>query len=222
MEILAISAHPDDETLGCGGALLKHQAGGGKLYWLIATRPQSPEWPEQVADRKSLEIQKVAEAYQVKKFFRLDFPAAHLDQVPIAQLIEAIREVVTEVKPAIVYLVHGGDAHTDHGSVFVAATSVLKPFYLYRMGVRRVLCYEVLSSTEAAPPSPQRAFLPNIFTDITSFIDRKLEIMSLYESETQPDPLPRGPSAIRALARYRGSAIGMHYAEAFMLIRELA
>jgi len=43
----------------------------------------------------------------------------------------------------------------------------------------------------------------------------------LYETEAQADPLPRGPSAIRALARYRGATIGVEFAEAFMLIRQL-
>jgi LmbE family N-acetylglucosaminyl deacetylase len=87
--------------------------------------------------------------------------------------------------------------------------------------VRRVLCYETLSSTEAAPSRPDRAFIADVFSDITPFLDRKIEMMGLYESEAQADPFPRGPSAIRALARYRGATIGVEYAEAFMLIREL-
>ena len=45
--------------------------------------------------------------------------------------------------------------------------------------------------------------------------------MDLYASESQPDPMPRGPSAIRALARYRGATVGVEYAEAFMLLREV-
>ena len=37
MKVLAIPAHPDDETLGCGGTLLKHRAEGDELFWLIAS-----------------------------------------------------------------------------------------------------------------------------------------------------------------------------------------
>ena len=59
------------------------------------------------------------------------------------------------------------------------------------------------------------------FVDISDFIDGKLEIMGIYESEFQSDPLPRGKSAISALARFRGATIGTEYAEAFMLIREI-
>ena len=35
--ILVVAAHPDDETLGCGGTLLKHKANGDKIHWLICT-----------------------------------------------------------------------------------------------------------------------------------------------------------------------------------------
>ena len=65
------------------------------------------------------------------------------------------------------------------------------------------------------------AFLPVVFSDITAYVEDKIRIMRLYETEAQADPLPRGPSAIRALARYRGATIGVDYAEAFMLVREL-
>ena len=36
-KVIIISAHPDDETLGAGGALLRHKANGDKVYWLIVT-----------------------------------------------------------------------------------------------------------------------------------------------------------------------------------------
>jgi LmbE family N-acetylglucosaminyl deacetylase len=104
--------------------------------------------------------------------------------------------------------------------VFDATMSALKAFNRKR-GVTRLLSFETLSSTEAAPANPSRAFLPNVFSDVTAFIERKLEIMALYETELQPFPLPRSLESIRALARYRGATVGLEYAEAFMLIREL-
>ena len=36
--ILVIAVHPDDETLGCGGTLLKHKKKGERIYWLILTK----------------------------------------------------------------------------------------------------------------------------------------------------------------------------------------
>ena len=221
MRVLAIAAHPDDETLGCGGSLLKHCEAGDQIYWLVVTKAHEPEWSASELERKSEEIHQVSEAYGVKKCFELGFPTMALDIVPLSELIDKIRSAIDEVKPHVVYITHEGDVHSDHRIVFSATMSVLKPFYMARLGVSRILSYETISSTEAAPGAPERAFVPNVFSDITPYTDRKLEIMGLYESEIQPDPKPRGPSAIRAQARYRGAAIGVEYAEAFRLVREL-
>ena len=221
MRVLAISAHPDDETLGCGGTLLKHGANGDEIFWLIATQAYEPQWSAECIECKAVEVGKVAEAYGIKRCFKLGLPTVRLDTIPQNDLIEKIREVISEAKPEVVYLIHCGDVHTDHQVLFTATMSVLKPFYMARYGVRRVLSYETLSSTDAAPPHPNSAFVPNVFSDITPHIERKLEIMALYETENQPDPMPRSLSAIRALARYRGATIGTEYAEAFMLVREL-
>ena len=221
MRVLAIAAHPDDETLGCGGTLLKHRNAGDELYWLIVTRGLASEWPADSLKRKAAEVRQVGEAYGAERIFELGFAATRLDTVPQVELINKIRTVVNEVKPGIVYVTHGGDVHSDHRAVFGATMSVLKPFYMAQLGVRRILSYETLSSTEAAPNAPDQAFLPNVFSDISSFGDHKIEIMSMYQTEIHPDPMPRGPSAIRAQARYRGAAIGVEYAEAFTLLREL-
>ena len=220
IRVLIISAHPDDETLGCGGTLQKHSVRGDILFWVIVTQTHQPQWSSRIIERKAAEVEQVAKAYGMEQYLKLGFPTIRLDTVPQADLIGQIRDVMCKIKPDHVYLVHGGDVHTDHHVVFTAATSALKPSHMTHLGVRRVLSYEVLSSTEAASPRVDRAFIPNVFSDITPYIERKIEIMRLYETEIQQDPLPRGPDAIRALARYRGATIGVEYAEAFMLLRE--
>ena len=222
MRVLAIAAHPDDETLGCGGTLLKHYAAGDSLFWLIATEAHPPYWSLETIERKSAEVAGVAEAYGMERCFKLGLPAGQLDTVPIADVMEHIRHVITEISPDTVYLVHGGDVHTDHQTLFTAAMSVLKPFHMGALGVRKVISYETLSSTEAAPHQTNYRFTPNLFGNITPYMDRKIDILGMYLTEAQPDPMPRAPSAVRALARFRGATISVDYAEAFMLVRELA
>jgi len=219
--VMAISTHPDDETLGCGGSLLRHRAAGDVLFWLIVTETHEPQWTRESITRRAKEVVEVGAQYGFDQTSKLGFPAARLDTIPQADLMDAIRGVVAEVRPEIVYLIHEGDVHSDHRVVFAATMSVLKAFRMRDLGVRRVLSYETLSSTEAAAIHPRGVFLPQVYRDITPYLERKLEIMGLYESEVHADPLPRGPSAIRALARYRGAAAGVEYAEAFMLIREV-
>ena len=221
MRVLAIAPHPDDETLGCGGTLLSHRQKGDTVSWLIVTRGHEPQWSKQVLAQKEEEIAAVNEAYGFASLYRADLPTVKLESLPLEDVIEKLREAITAEKPDIVYLNHFGDVHSDHRVVFEATMSVLKPFYSGRHGVKRVLSYEVLSSTDAFPANPARAFVPNVFADISQHIDRKLEIMSMYRSEVQDYPLPRANDSLRALARYRGASIGVNYAEAFMLVREV-
>ena len=44
MRVLAISAHPDDETIGAGGTLLRHIAEGDEVHWAVCTQPHEPTW----------------------------------------------------------------------------------------------------------------------------------------------------------------------------------
>jgi N-acetylglucosamine malate deacetylase 1 len=220
MNVLAISAHPDDETLGCGGTLLKHRDAGDTLHWIIATVCHEPQWSADTIARKAKEVERVAAAYTAQ-VFKLGFLNARLDTVAIGDLMTPIEKIVNEIRPEIVYLLHGGDIHTDHFALFTASMSVLKPFYMKRRGIRRVLGYHTQSSTDAAPSRPERMFMPNVFSDISQYMDEKLDVMRLYETEIHAEPMPRSPSAIRALARVHGATICVEYAEAFQMIREM-
>ena len=219
MKILVISAHPDDETLGCGGTLLKHRGQGDELYWLIVTQAFQPQWSTETIKQKAQEVEQVHKAYGFKKLHRLGFPTTKLDSLSQTKIMEGIRKVAEEINPQWIYVVHGGDIHSDHRIVFEATMAVFKPFH--KFGGQKILCFECSSSTDAAPMRPERIFLPNTFSDITPYLEEKIKIMKLYGTEIHQDPLPRGLSAIRALARYRGATIGVEYAEAFMLIREI-
>jgi hypothetical protein len=60
-----------------------------------------------------------------------------------------------------------------------------------------------------------------VYHDVTGYIDEKVDIMGLSKTESQDDPLPRGPSSIEALAPRRGATVGVQHVEAFMLVREV-
>lgn len=81
--------------------------------------------------------------------------------------------------------------------------------------------YETLSETEFAPPLSENYFAPNIFIDITQYLDMKLKIMRVYEAEIKEAPFPRSLDVLETLAKYRGSRIGVKYAESYMLLEEI-
>jgi N-acetylglucosamine malate deacetylase 1 len=218
--ILVISAHPDDETLGMGGSILKHVAAGDEVHWLVATAGWEPRWNAAVIAAKRREVDAVAARYGFAAVHRAGLPATRIADIELNDVIAAMAPAFA-ANPDTVYCVHAGDVHTDHGRVFEAAWILAKPFRAGAGGVRSFLCYETLSSTDAAPPDLHRAFVPTAWSGIDAHIDAKLAIMALYASEVQAEPLPRSPSAIRALARVRGSQVGLGYAEAFRSLRQV-
>jgi LmbE family N-acetylglucosaminyl deacetylase len=79
-KIIVISPHPDDETLGCGGTILKHNEDGDSVYWLIMTNTLIEEGYDELAVKtRQKEVENIASNYQFKNIFRLDFPATKLD-----------------------------------------------------------------------------------------------------------------------------------------------
>lgn len=218
MRLLVVAPHPDDEILGCGGTLLRRKAEGAELGWLIVTSMSVQSgWERAVVERRDAEIARVTQAVGFSRVFKLGLPPAQLDRVPMSDLVAAVSAVFEEFKPEEVYLPHREDVHTDHRIVFDAAAACSKWFRY--PSVRRVLTYETLSETEFGLSSGG-TFSPNFFVDVSGYLDRKLDIMAIYESEVGEFPFPRSLEAIRALAALRGAASGFRAAEAFQLLRE--
>lgn len=218
MKVIVISAHPDDETLGAGGTLLKHKENGDEIYWLIVTNVFEHQGfsAERVSSRQE-EIRKVAEMFGFTKTFQLDYPTMSLSSSSLLTMVPQISAVFSEVQPEIIYTLNRSDAHSDHRVLFDAVMACTKSFrYPY---IKRVLMYECISETEFAPALPEKAFIPNYYVDVTGYMDRKLEIMEVFESELEAHPFPRSLENIKALAHFRGASVGVGYAEAFQLIK---
>lgn len=219
MKVLVISVHPDDETLGCGGTILKHKDNNDEIYWLILTRPDRViGFSEEFIMRRETEIETVSKKYGFNKVFKLDFFTTKMHEIDFSILIDNISKVINEIQPQVIYMNNRTDIHTDHQIAAKAILSCTKSFrYPF---IKKILMYECISETEMAPPFPENIFIPNVYSDISNYIDKKIEIMKIYESEIQNPPLPRSEKNIRALARFRGASCGVDYAEAFMLVRE--
>ncbi|NGP88324.1 PIG-L deacetylase family protein [Fodinibius halophilus] len=208
--VLAVSVHPDDETLGAGGTLLKHLDQGDDIYWLLLS--SGNEYQEQV-------IEEVAEEFQFKQYFNLEFEDTKLDDISKNQLIPQIASVFNKVEPNILYIPNRSDVHSDHRAAFESIIPATKNFRF--PFIEKIMMCEVLSETEFAPALPENYFNPTVFTDISEYFERKIEIVKLFESEILSENQPRSISSVTAHNRYRGSRIGVKYAEAFQLLLEI-
>lgn len=220
MKVLVIAVHPDDETLGCGGTILKHIENGDEVAWLIITNVKEEYgFSQERINIRNTEIKRVADDYGFSNVYDLGFEPAGLKSENQRDLIDGVSKVMNEFQPETVYMINRTDAHSDHRYAFQACFACTKPFrYPF---VKKVLMYECISETEFSPALPECMFIPNYYVDITSYLDKKLEIMRIFESEVAPHPFPRSIENIKSLAMFRGASVGVHSAEAFMLLRNI-
>jgi LmbE family N-acetylglucosaminyl deacetylase len=219
-KVLVVSPHPDDETLGCGGSILKHKAAGDEIYWLIMTKISAESGYEvNCVEQREKEIELVRREFGFNDSFSMGFPAARLDTIKRQDLIESVSAVVTEVEPTVVYLPNRNDVHSDHTVTFDVVISSIKTFRA--PFIQKVFMYEVVSETEFSPALWGWCFNPNSFSDISDFFDKKIAITDIYGSEIGDHPFPRSKENIKALAIFRGATANVRYAESFTLLKEI-
>jgi LmbE family N-acetylglucosaminyl deacetylase len=220
VKTLVIAPHPDDELLGCGGTLLRRSAEGGTVGWLLMTTiTEEGGWSRSRIEQRATEIEQVREGLGIasRHLYQLGLPAAELDRQPMDALVSGLSEVFRDFEPEEVLLPHSGDAHSDHRVTFEAASACTKWFRY--PSVRRVLTYETLSETDAGL-NPSHVFQPTVFVDISSYLERKIELLRTYASEMGDFPFPRSGRALRAQAEVYGARAGFMAAEGFTLLRE--
>ena len=220
-KVLFIAVHPDDETLGAGGTILKHKDMGDEVFWLVITAPTknhpSKFTNEFIISRDKL-VDSISQAYGFNETIKLNLPTQMLHTIDLKEFVMSIDAVMKRIQPDTIYMMFKNDVHSDHrvsfDAVYSCTKSLRKPF------IQRIYMMEALSETEFAPAIPSSSFNPNVYVDITPYMNRKLEIMAMYEKELMNEPFPRSLSSIRALARVRGSRAGVMYAEAFQVLFE--
>ena len=147
----------------------------------------------------------------------LGLPDNRLDTLPLLDVIKPIEAVIEAVAPEIVYTHHAGDLNVDHRIVHQATVTACRP--LPGSPVRALYAFETVSSTEWQTAG--ETFRPQRWVDIEPFLDRKLRALNAYQAEMRPFPHARSREAVEALARVRGTAVGLKAAECFVVVREV-
>ncbi len=218
-KILVIAPHPDDEILGCGGTMVKNIADGNEVYVCIVTKGTLPLFKPERTAKNQQDAKECHQHIGVKKTFFLDFPAAMLEKVDRYELNGKLLDVIKEIQPDETYIPHWGDMQKDHQIVAESAMVALRP--KYHPQVKKIYGYETMSETAWNAPNIQNEFIPNVYVDITDYLETKKGSLAFFKLQVSSFPDARSTEAIEALAKYRGAQMDMKAAEAFMLIREL-
>ena len=218
MNVLVIAPHRDDETLGAGGTILKRKAAGDRVSVCVVTAKEGGEWGP-LTKRVHAEMQEAFAYLGVDEYIGLPFGPLAIDHAPRKEVNKAIYDAVLRTGAEEVYIPHWGDMQKDHQIVTEAAMVALRP--KSGLPVRRIYAYEPLSETGLHYPSADKAFIPDVFEDISEFLEKKLEALRIYGSQVGAFPDLRSVEAVEALARLRGATVNVKAAEAFVLVREV-
>ncbi len=205
MNVLVLSPHPDDETLGCGGTILHHRAAGDEVRVVFLTSGEAGGHgaePEETARIREAEARAAMAVLDVGGVEFWHEPDGHLRarQAVVDRLVTRLSEDRTDR----VYVTHPTESHPDHraaGRIAVRAARAA-PHDV------SVLGFEIWT------PLPDM----DVIVDITAHVDAKFEAVACYASQ---NAVVGFEAAFRGLARYRGemhSWPGGAYAEVFAAV----
>jgi LmbE family N-acetylglucosaminyl deacetylase len=215
--VLVVAAHPDDEALGCGGTIAQLVANDCEVSVIFMTNGADARGKShQAAKIRQTAAQKATRALGIKHCQMLDLPDNQMDGMSLLDIVQKLEAAVANKVFTTVFTHHGGDLNIDHRLTYQAVLTAFRP--QPHETVKRILCFEVNSSTEWGGSS-QMTFSPNYFVDITSTWDAKVMALDHYSDEMRDFPHTRSIEAVEALSVVRGTSVGLTKAEAFMIER---
>lgn len=220
MNVLIIAPHRDDEILGVGGTILKRKAAGDRVFVCVVTAREGEQIGSDTLTAKvNAEMIEAHKLCGIDQYIGLPFAPIVLENYPRRELNNALFDAIKLAQPEEVYIPHWGDMQKDHRIVTDAAMVALRSKYNHP--VKRIYAYETLSETGIGYPTVEKTFTPNVYVDISEYLEKKKDVMCCYASQVGAFPDLRSIEALEALAKFRGATVNVKAAEAFMLIREI-
>jgi LmbE family N-acetylglucosaminyl deacetylase len=206
-----IAAHPDDEVLGMGGTIKKLSSKNQVDLCVVSEGATG-----QYTDKKMIKVRKESckkssKILGIKKITFLDFPDMCLDTIPHLEMNKSLEQVISKIKPEMVFTTPNHDLNKDHQIVFESTVIATRSI---TSNVKDILSYEL-------PGAVKTPFLPNRYVEISKEIKHKINAFKMYKSEIENFPHPRSIKAIENLSIQRGIESGLKNAEAFQIIKSI-
>jgi LmbE family N-acetylglucosaminyl deacetylase len=191
LRLMCVLAHPDDESLGTGGALAKYAAEGIGTYVVTATRGergrfddsgQSPG-PEIVGRAREAELLAAAKELGVREVALLDYRDAELDRADVAEAAGKIAGHIRRIRPDVVITFdpYGAYGHPDHiaisqmtGAAIVRAADahqVPKLYYLVNTARKWATYQAAFRTLTSTVDGTVRAVVPWPDWSVTTVVD---------------------------------------------------
>jgi LmbE family N-acetylglucosaminyl deacetylase len=133
LKLLAVLAHPDDESLGFGGTLAKYAAEGVQTYLVTATRGERGRFgalgkngdPDEVGRVRETELRAAAAVLGIREVSVLNYPDGGVDAVPPETAIRDIVSHIRRIQPHVIVTFgpEGAYGHPDHIAVSQCTTA---------------------------------------------------------------------------------------------------
>ena len=223
--VLVVAAHPDDEALGCGGTMARLARDGVAVRAMFLTDGVSARQGGDPSEIVRLRQERADMARRAADLLGTAAPALHafpdnqMDSVPFLSIVQAIETIASDIGPELVLTHNPSDLNLDHR---LCAQAVLRAFRpMPGATVRTIWGFEVASSTEWSFGACGIPFAANAFVDICDTLPQKIAALNAYSEEMRDSPHARSIESIEALARVRGSTVGVAAAEAFTVMRAI-
>jgi len=118
--VLAVVAHPDDETIGAGGTLARHAAAGDDVHVLVLGDGVTSRYDERTPaaeaeiERRRERARSAADTLGVDSITFEDFPDNAFDSIPLLELTQRVETALDRHAPEMLYTHHYGDLSADH------------------------------------------------------------------------------------------------------------
>ncbi|GHT30709.1 PIG-L domain-containing protein [Planctomycetales bacterium] len=232
--ILIAAPHIDDETLGCGATMARLASEGHDITVVVMAGHgniregiqgggewQHPLGNTEYFDRIKREGSEAMKVLGVKEPVYLNFPVLMIPKYYSAiEVNKFCGDVVQKFQPDILFIPYLWDVHEDHHIMSNAFSIAARPNTEYGRNIKEIYMYEVVSETHWTMPFVEPAFVPNVWFDVSNFLEKKLKAFACFKSQCPPFPHARSIKAIESLALWRGSQMSMNAAEAFIAVRQ--